>query len=930
MGNLTLIDGILSLCDFNDCHNALTFDANTLQQDREDGIYLPLAWHHFLKLKEPLPRLLRAYTYKHGHHSFVFIKRSNIFSENGHEGYIEQDNNLFYFNGDSSKKIKLTLNSLHQITLIGDVLYLFQEGKMSTWQNGIRTVVNQDRLTKYLSYYAGGAPNFQLIKSLGKDYLVERDSLFELRNFQGQIIPKLLTAAVKASNISSILYDSSMNLLMVGSFTDGLFIYKPKPMQVMRYEPLANEPQINSLYALQLLSDSVVLTPRGSIKLDGPNIPITFPWNRYCLVKLNDSLFLTNEMLEILLNDATLKRGKEISGFPKGILACGVPSYDFFYIGLKDRIVKIKVINNNINILKSWKFEHKGLLSSLAVGADSTIIIGSDLGIYSLSEKTQKFTTLSDKIQNVRSLYRASNGTIFIGTYGLGWYLWQQNQFYTLPLDSKLSLRYAHTFAEDKSGFIWVSTNNGLFRFLLKEAMEAALTGSKLFYNQFDKSYGALTTEYNGGGYPAVQVTSTGQMIFASLDGLVTFDPNSMILEEPKFPILIDEVLVDGKALPTNHSINPNFNAIKVQITTPYYGNPYNLNIDYRLNGNDDSWTPIPEDGIITFNRLQAGTYKLAIRKANGFGSNSNEVQELKFEVLPYWYHRTIFYIALALLLVLATLSLLWQRFRRLNQQKANLESMVNLRTEELSHSLEALEKTIDELNDSQDALEKNIHFREQITSAVLHDIRSPLSFIDKALLEIHESIKNNSLEKEKLLNISQTVQGISSYSNELLTWINQNDAQDNSYTTKPLCDTLLDIVDRYRPIANAKSIKLNLSCKYDEALGIQQNLVTIIVRNLIDNAIKNTNSGTITLQFSASERGVGIEVTDTGVGMSSEKMEQLLSPKIDIYSHVNGFGYHLIRSFVNKLSGHLAIESQVGIGTKVRITIPLKREYRK
>ena len=56
-----------------------------------------------------------------------------------------------------------------------------------------------------------------------------------------------------------------------------------------------------------------------------------------------------------------------------------------------------------------------------------------------------------------------------------------------------------------------------------------------------------------------------------------------------------------------------------LQVSTPYFGDPYNLQIFYALEGEDGAaWLPMENTGIITFSRLRSGPYTLRIRKING------------------------------------------------------------------------------------------------------------------------------------------------------------------------------------------------------------------------------------------------------------------------------------------------------------------------
>jgi len=99
------------------------------------------------------------------------------------------------------------------------------------------------------------------------------------------------------------------------------------------------------------------------------------------------------------------------------------------------------------------------------------------------------------------------------------------------------------------------------------------------------------------------------------------------------------------------------------------------------------------------------------------------------------------------------------------------------------------------------------------------------------------------------------------------------------------------------------------------------------IIGNLVDNAVKNTVNGEITLTAYDTESFINIEVSDSGVGMRKDVLERVLHTiesreKIKMPSMGSGVGYRLIGEFITAVNGLIAIESEFGKGTKVTISI--------
>ncbi|HLZ87053.1 MAG TPA: ATP-binding protein, partial [Puia sp.] len=102
------------------------------------------------------------------------------------------------------------------------------------------------------------------------------------------------------------------------------------------------------------------------------------------------------------------------------------------------------------------------------------------------------------------------------------------------------------------------------------------------------------------------------------------------------------------------------------------------------------------------------------------------------------------------------------------------------------------------------------------------------------------------------------------------------------------------------------------------------RNILAVIVRNLVDNAVKYTISGSILVRVEKQEGGVLVQVADTGTGMSAEKVNRLLNAeqKATLESS-SSFGYRFITELVRRLEGHLTIDSTPGKGTTVSIYYP-------
>ena len=145
------------------------------------------------------------------------------------------------------------------------------------------------------------------------------------------------------------------------------------------------------------------------------------------------------------------------------------------------------------------------------------------------------------------------------------------------------------------------------------------------------------------------------------------------------------------------------------------------------------------------------------------------------------------------------------------------------------------------------------------------------------------------------------------------------------------------DVVDDCAPIVNERAGEKQIAYVRDITSDIpsveaDQRALKQILLNLLSNAVKFTpNGGKVTLTASASNDGLTIEIRDTGIGIPAAELATLTDPFVrgeaDLYKSQEGTGLGLaiVKSLVDLHGGDLSIESEVGVGTTVTVTLPLQ-----
>jgi signal transduction histidine kinase len=240
-----------------------------------------------------------------------------------------------------------------------------------------------------------------------------------------------------------------------------------------------------------------------------------------------------------------------------------------------------------------------------------------------------------------------------------------------------------------------------------------------------------------------------------------------------------------------------------------------------------------------------------------------------------------------------------------------------------------AIKKELEELNEV-----KNKFF-----GIVAHDLKSPLNTLKSYTHLITRHIDH--LSKEELIamgsKLEASVDNTLKLSDNLIAWAR---VQMKEYERKPseinLSEIAQSVCALYQKTADQKNI--SLCCETDENLKVfaDENQVMFVVRNLVNNAIKFTNSeGSVIVKATASNRhNVDISVTDTGTGIPEEVKQKLFSVgnKISVNGTAGekgtGLGLTLCYEFVQLNGGTMEIESQEGVGSTFYVRLPVREQH--
>ena len=256
--------------------------------------------------------------------------------------------------------------------------------------------------------------------------------------------------------------------------------------------------------------------------------------------------------------------------------------------------------------------------------------------------------------------------------------------------------------------------------------------------------------------------------------------------------------------------------------------------------------------------------------------------------------------------------------------------------TIDITH-LKKIERKLKIAQEKSEAANKS---KAEFIANMSHDIRTPLTgIIGLSNMVENESHENEIKEYAHMLNISG--EQLLSLLNSVLDIVASDTIGRKALRLSTFCleDLLHSIFELELPSLQLKSIDFKLDMDEDLPQFIESDKEKIyrIVLNILSNAIKFTHGGAITIKATKISQKdddiiTKIQIIDTGIGIPKEDVSKVFDQfyranpahegKFDGY----GVGLHIVQKYLKLLKGEVLVESEVGKGTCISLTLPLKK----
>jgi PAS domain S-box-containing protein len=262
------------------------------------------------------------------------------------------------------------------------------------------------------------------------------------------------------------------------------------------------------------------------------------------------------------------------------------------------------------------------------------------------------------------------------------------------------------------------------------------------------------------------------------------------------------------------------------------------------------------------------------------------------------------------------------------------LEGKVEERTLILREALQRLEESQKELSEALEKEKQLNEIKSRFVSMASHEFRTPLSTVlsSASLAMKYTTTEEQDKRVRHFEKIKASVKQLNDILEDFLSLGKLDEGKTQTHSSElDLEDFISELIEETKGFLK-KNQHIHFDYKGNKEVFSDKKLLKNILINLITNAIKfSGEDGKINIAADITEsRGV-VSVSDNGIGIPEEDLEHMFS---SFYRGANvlniqgtGLGLHIVKRFVELLEGQVEIESELGSGTTITITIPIKKQ---
>ncbi len=211
-----------------------------------------------------------------------------------------------------------------------------------------------------------------------------------------------------------------------------------------------------------------------------------------------------------------------------------------------------------------------------------------------------------------------------------------------------------------------------------------------------------------------------------------------------------------------------------------------------------------------------------------------------------------------------------------------------------------------------------------ELASGVAHEIRNPLNAISMIAQRYKKEFKpaENKKEYNSLTDVLLTeTKRVNNIIQQFLRF-----ARPPKLNKTPVkIDNLVkDVSAMIEPQCKSKGLDFEVNCDCEVMVNMDIDLMKQVLLNILQNSIDATDKGKISVLVVKDKNKIVFELSDTGSGISKDKMDKIFNLYFTTKPSGTGMGLSIVQQIISQHNGFIKVESELGKGTKFIIEIPI------
>ncbi|HEX4845218.1 MAG TPA: two-component regulator propeller domain-containing protein, partial [Geothrix sp.] len=519
----------------------------------------------------------------------------------------------------------------------------------------------------------------------------------------------------------------------------------------------------------------------------------------------------------------------------------------------------------------------RGVVAMTGGGAAPVYLASTSLGLGILDAEGLRWLGSAQGLGSIgaQALHLDAEGHLWIGTAD-GLRRFWNGAFHAFSSPQGLLKLSIHAIQEDANQRLWLSTSQGVLQAPRAALMQGLPLSGPSPLAIFDHGDGLPARETQRGPQPAAWLTREGDLWVPTSRGLARLDPR-FLPTPPPLNLRLVKVLSDESVLPAEGSLTlqPGSHRLEIHYTAISLTDAGKVRFRYRLEGIDPGWNEVGDRRFAVYSSLPPGARRFLLQAWRPGEDRPPQELALPITVQPFFHQRPLFWALCAAAAGLFGWWLLRLRLQQVEARSAVLDERNRMAREIHDHLAQGFTGVLLQL----EAAEARLARMEGDPEPVLTRLGHARELAAASLQEARRSVMALSPRKPEGADLLGSLRILS---DRLLAGTGIQVELAQSGTPRPLGPRV-----------------------EEELLRMAQEALT--------NALRHGKARWVRVTIQHGSRQVRLRIEDDGQGFDPSK-------------GASGYGLRSIRETLRQLRGHIDIDSGPGLGTRITITLPLRR----